>query len=214
MLTVLAGHCCYAWTTSGPGITSYQLAFVVWCFLYLFCFSYLFIFHWKYVLDNICMFCSTVWPTPVLGQARQPSSDIARAATAWSAGQAGPWGRVTVGSVTVVARGQRGNRLLVELELKLKHSDERRPARQICSWTCYPFRHSDPIYGWWHEQLALENFARPWKQLPFTLLSGKQIVGSDLKTEYRLWWHYLYSSSAALCHEPMDCSCNSTWCDM
>ena len=35
-------------------------------------------FHWNYVLDNICLFCSTVRPTPVLGQAR-------------------PWGRVAVG---------------------------------------------------------------------------------------------------------------------
>jgi len=76
-----------------------------------------------------------------------------------------------------------------------------------------------PIIYVWQEQLALLNFAskRPWKQqLLFTIVLHleKKIVGSDLKTEYLLWLYYFYPSSLALSHEPVDCSYNSTWCDM
>jgi len=66
-----------------------------------------------------------------------------RLGAAWSGGQARPWACLVVGWSRVMARGRRSNMVLVELELK--HSNECRPACWICSWTCFPVRHSDHI---------------------------------------------------------------------
>ena len=66
-----------------------------------------------------------------------------------------------VGRSRLVARGRRVNMLLVELELK----------HMSASQHCYPVHHSDPI----------------WVTTTFfgaiILHLGKQIVGSDKKTE-------------------------------
>ena len=56
---------------------------------------------------------------------------LGRSMGCYSLEQTRPYGHVAVGQSRVVVRGRRGNMLLVELELK--HSNERRPARRICS---------------------------------------------------------------------------------
>jgi len=60
--------------------------------------------------------CSVVRPMLVLGQAQQPSSDTAWTAAAWS-GAGRQWVHITVGQTRLVARGRRGNMLLVKFEL-------------------------------------------------------------------------------------------------
>ena len=61
--------------------------------------------------------CSVVRPMLVLGQAQRPSSDAAWTAAAWSSGQARQRGHIAVGRTRLVARGRRGNMLLVKFEL-------------------------------------------------------------------------------------------------
>ena len=97
----------------------------------------------------------------VLGQVRQPSSDAAQAAVAWSGRQSRPQGCIMVGWSRLVVRGRRGNMLLVELELKHMSASQHR----------YPLYHSDPIW------LTATFFGA------IILHLGKQIVGSDKKTE-------------------------------
>ena len=71
--------------------------------------------------------CSVVRPMLVLGQAQQPSSDAAWTAAARSSGQARQRGHIAVGRTRLVARGRRGNMLLVKFELQ--------PIRRI--WDTY-----------------------------------------------------------------------------
>jgi hypothetical protein len=63
---------------------------------------------------------SAVRLTPVLVQARHPSSDVARAAEAWSGDRQGNRGCIVAGQSLLMARGRCGN--MFQHERELKHS--------------------------------------------------------------------------------------------
>jgi len=145
------------WTSSPEGKPCGFWGFILWCFDLFFCLEQLMMFQSGFValggmmfpddilLKSVYDWCNVLRPwiksaglkgskrggkVPVpakLGRSMGYYSLEPRADKA-------VW-HVAVGQSWVVARGRRGNMLLVELELK--HSNERRPAWRICSWTCY-----------------------------------------------------------------------------
>jgi len=90
---------------------------------------------------RLCLWGPCTGKELVLGQARQPSPNAARAAAAWSGGHgdASPW----VGP-SWWQEGSAATCSWLSSSSSTSTCTGRHP--RICSWTCYPVHHFDPIW--------------------------------------------------------------------